>query len=317
MKDYMRLFPLVFIFSLLIVLFAPGCESTGDNASDSTPFILEPSSPIKVNLSISKLPVLDEPVKITCNVSSIDDMPNSNAQVQLSQGATLISGNLEWQGDLEANVPISFSAQIVFNETGHQTIEATARHVIDDNNSWGDLDIIYLDIGSEDSTFGWPASPVPIVRTDKYSVIKTDLEISHAPKLNEPAKLFITTISPVDFPGLSVGILIYPKSAVLSDSNSQLVAIPLVPSANQIAMQVTGVDLQANVPYHFSAIVVFNDTGYYHVTADTRQKIDNTTYHGTQDTIYLKIGVNQSKFEQEPEKEIPLWDLPPPPTINP
>jgi hypothetical protein len=310
-----KLLYLLLIFSLLTVLFTPGCESTGDNASDYIPFILEPSSPIKVNLSISKLPVLDEPVEITCNVSSIDDMPNSTAQIQLSQGASLISGILEWQGDLEANVPISFSAQIVFTKTGHQTIEATARHVIDDNNSWGDIDIIYLDIGSESSTFGWPASPVPVVRADKYAVIVTDIEISHAPKLNEPAKLFITTVSPVDFPGLSVGILIYPKSAVLS--NPELSIVPQVPDAKQYAMQFTGVDLEANIPFHCSATIVFNDTGYYQVSATARQKIDNVTYSGVGDFLYLKIGVNQSKFEREPDKEVPPGDLPPPPTLNP
>lgn len=307
---------LILLVGLGLILAA--CVSTTETPGTTSPAVpLSPSSPIKVELSISKLPVLNEPVDLTCNVTPLSDAPNSTAQIKLSEGASLLDGNLEWQGDLTANIPVSLSAQIVFEETGHHTIEATAIHVIDDKNSWGDIDAIYLDIGIESSTFGWPASPVPVVRTDKYAVIKTDLEISHAPKLNEPAKLFITTVSPVDFPGLSVGILIYPKSAVLSDSNSQLVAIPLVPGANQVAMQVTGVDLQANVPYHFSATVVFNDTGYYHVTADARQKIDNTTYHGTQDTIYLKIGVNQSTFEREPQKEIPPGDLPPPPATQP
>ncbi len=306
---------IILISSMLII---SACDSPTEMSDTVSPAIsLSPSSPINVDLSISKLPILNEAVDLTCKVASVYDAPNSTAQIKLSKGATLISGSLEWNGDLRANIPVSFSSQIIFKDIGHQTIEATARHIVDDKNSWSDLDAIYLDIGSESSTFGWPVTPVPVMRTDKYSVIKTDIEISHAPRINEPAKLFITTLSPVDFPGLSVGILISPKSAVLSDTDSKLTAVPLVPGANQVAMQVTGVDLQANVPYHFSATVVFEETGYYSVSADARQKVDNITYHGTQDTIYLKIGARESSFEQAPPKETTPGNTLIPPATRP
>ncbi len=230
---------------LLMVLSLSACgeppASPATTAEITSSRVFEPSSPIKVKLSISKLPVLNEPVDLTCSVTSVSDAPNSIALIKLPKGAGLVSGILEWQGDLKANIPVSLSAQIVFKETGHWAIEGGAKcGIIPGKFEWGDLDVIYLDIGAESSTFGWPVSSPPVVRTDKYSVIKTDLEISHPPKLNEPAKLFITTISPVDFPGLSVGILISPKSAVLSGSNSQLTAVPLVPGANQVACKLPG-----------------------------------------------------------------------------
>jgi hypothetical protein len=64
--------------------------------------------------------------------------------------------------------------------------------------------------------------------------------------------------------------------------------------------------------------VVFKDIGYYHVTADASQKIDNTIYHGIQDTIYLKIGAKESTFEREPPKETTSGTIPPtPPAIHP
>lgn len=312
----MKILHYIYIFVLLsgFLLTIIACNSPIEKPATSVPPVsLSPSSPIKVVLSISKLPLLNEPVEITCNVTSRSNAPNSTTKIKLSKGSSLISGDLQWQGDLVANTPVAFSAQIVFQELGHHTIEAGASCIIDDKNSWGDLDAIYLDIGRENSTFGWPVTPPKLVRTDKWGAIKTDVEISHAPKLNKPAKLFITIVSPVDFPGLSLGILISPKSVVLSDSDSKLTAVTLVPGANQVAMQVAGVDLQANVPYHFSATVVFKDTGYYHVTADAQQKVDNSIHHGTQDTIYLKIGAKESTFEQEPSEEPTSGTIPPPP----
>lgn len=284
----------------LVLILAACVGSTETPRTISPPVALCPSSPIKVELSISKLPILNEPVDLTCNVTSGRDAPNSTAQIKLSEGTSLINGNLEWQGDLIANIPVSLSAQIVFEETGHHTIEATAIHVINDNNSWGDIDAIFLDIGTESSTFGWPVSPVPVVMVpDKYSVIQTDLEISHAPKLNEPAKLFITIFSPVDFPNLTAEIIFHEGVELLEGAKKQ------------------PIDLKAGVPVHFSATIIFTETGYRKVTADVCEQINNVWYHSPQDTIYLKIGVNESTFEQEPPKETSDEDLPPPPAIEP
>lgn len=273
-------------------------EATVTPETKSPAVSFAPSSPIKVNLSISKLPVLNEQVDLTCNVTSHSDASNSTAQIRLSKGASLISGNLEWQGDLKANIPVSFSAQIVFKETGHQTIEATATHIIDDKNGygWGDLDAIYLDIGSESSTFGWLASPVAVARVpDKWSVIETDLEISHAPKLNEPAKLFVTVLSPVDLPDLTAEIIFHQGIELLEGTKRR------------------PVDLEAGVPVHFSAIIVFRETGYRTVTADVAELVNGVWHHSPQDTIYLKIGINESIFEREPQIETPPENLPPPP----
>jgi hypothetical protein len=309
---------LVLLTSLVLVL--PGCSAklpvmSPDATMTTGVPAFAPSSPIKVDLSISKLPVLNEPVEITCNVTSRTNAPNSTAKIKLSKGSSLISGDLQWQGDLTANTPVSFSAQIVFQEIGHHMIEATASHIIDDNNRYGDLDAIYLDIGTESSTFGWPVTPAPLVRTDKYSVIKTDLEISHAPKLNEPAKLFITIVSPVEFSNLDLDIFIFPKSAILTDSD--LSVVPQVPEAQQLAMQVTGIDLQANVPFHFSTIVVFKEIGYYNVAVGTFQKVGGISYTGQQDRLYLKIGTQESTFEQAPPKETTPGNHSIPPAIRP
>jgi hypothetical protein len=113
-------------------------------------------------------------------------------------------------------------------------------------------------------------------------------------------------------------VLIFPESAVLSDSSSQLSVVPQVPDAKQYAMQVTRVDLKANVPFNFSATIMFKETGYYRVSAYASQKVNNVTHSGVQDTLYLKIGVTESTFEPEPQVPEPSsGDRPPPPSISP
>jgi len=42
-------------------------------------------------------------------------------------------------------------------ETGNWAIEAVARHVIDEENSWGDIDVIHLNVGVDYAVLGWPS----------------------------------------------------------------------------------------------------------------------------------------------------------------
>lgn len=117
----------------------------------------ESSTPISVELSISELPILDKPVGLTCTVSSLYDAPNTTAEISLPNGVTLVGGKLEWQGDLKANKPKSFSTQIAFTDIGEWAIQCGASHMTNGGNSWGDLEVIYLTVGSDnnDSKFGW------------------------------------------------------------------------------------------------------------------------------------------------------------------
>ena len=104
-----------------------------------------PSTPITVSLSIiPTTPNLNEITEITATVSSILDAPNTKVEIILPNGVNLVSGNLVWEGDLEADVPVSFSANIIFTKAENIRIETVAMHAIDEENSWGDMDVIYL-----------------------------------------------------------------------------------------------------------------------------------------------------------------------------
>jgi len=63
----------------------------------------------------------------------------------------LIRGDLVWRGALKANEPVSFFAEVVFIELGHQIIEATAIGTY--QNAY--TDVLYLDVGILWTTRGW------------------------------------------------------------------------------------------------------------------------------------------------------------------
>lgn len=84
----------------------------------------------------------------------------------MPEGASLVSGNLTWQGDLKVGKTVSLFAEIVFRKVGHWAIEENAYRVVDEKNSWGDLDVIYLTVGIDQGKFGWPlGNPAPIQQT--------------------------------------------------------------------------------------------------------------------------------------------------------
>jgi hypothetical protein len=98
---------------------------------------------------------LDESVDITCLVESAFDSPGTTAEIILPEGATSEGGNLIWNGDLKANVPVSFSAPVVFKAAGNRTIKAVVKRVIDENTIWGDVDYIHLYAAAGESSIGF------------------------------------------------------------------------------------------------------------------------------------------------------------------
>ena len=62
----------------------------------------------------------------------------------------------------------------MFTESGKWTIEASVNEQIDKNDAWGDCAALFIQIGSESSTFGWKPEPVKIVQSspgeEKYRI---------------------------------------------------------------------------------------------------------------------------------------------------
>ena len=110
-------------------------------------------TPITVNFSISKVPILNENADLVCRVVSIDDAPNTTAKIELPEGVQLMAGDISGSWDLKANVPVDLNATVRFTKNGDHRIVASAHRVVDENNSWGDLKALYLTIGVTESMF--------------------------------------------------------------------------------------------------------------------------------------------------------------------
>lgn len=113
-----------------------------------------PSTPIKVDLSISHAPLVNEPAEITCTVTTLIDYPNMNVQIESTYGdaLALVDGSLEWHGDLVANVPATFSAQVVFTYSGDYNIGWRVWQT-GKEYSWANPRLICLIIGEDESSF--------------------------------------------------------------------------------------------------------------------------------------------------------------------
>lgn len=198
--NYKNTFILLLILPVLL-LSIPGCASSQqegniqtepqEDGSTQLPKEISPSpssniptpasAPIRVELYMPRAPTVNETIEVTCNVSSLVDLPDSSARIELPDRVSLISGNLTWEGDLKANHPVSFSAEISFNKADKYAIRATVSHMINETEGWSDSDSVYLTIGTDRSEFGWPPTgPLPFRQTEPGDVEP------HEPSMKEP-----------------------------------------------------------------------------------------------------------------------------------
>ncbi len=124
------------------------------------------STPIQAMLTIDDYPPVGQPATLTCEISSVLDAPNTTAQIELPANSRLVSGDLNWQGDLLAGTPIIFTATVVFDAPGDAAVFCRARRVIDAENSWGDLAELYLSISQKDSKDGF----APVAPENRYQL---------------------------------------------------------------------------------------------------------------------------------------------------
>jgi hypothetical protein len=78
--------------------------------------------------------------------------------LELPESAQLVSGQASLVADLAANVPINFSADVVFNNPGDYAIFCRALRTVSDDEVWGDLAELYLTVGDQFSELGFAES---------------------------------------------------------------------------------------------------------------------------------------------------------------
>lgn len=110
-------------------------------------------TPISVDIGIiPRLPVLNGVADVSITVKSILDAPNTDVRLILPEGVSLASGKSAWTVNLKENVPTILSAKIKVIKNGKWEIEAVAKKVISEGNSWGDIDVVYLNVNNAMTT---------------------------------------------------------------------------------------------------------------------------------------------------------------------
>jgi len=135
----------------------PPTDATGPIIATSA----DPSTPITVELILSKAPRLEESAELTFTISSVLDAPGTTAEIVLPEGSALVDGKLTWSGDLAANQPVRLQAKMKFVEEGNWTIEAKARRELDSGDVWADAAYIYLHITESAGKVGFSIQPSP------------------------------------------------------------------------------------------------------------------------------------------------------------
>jgi hypothetical protein len=145
-------------------------DETMGTISPNSDMLTGPSSPLSVDLTMERAPRLNETVVVTCTVKSLGyDAPDTTASINLPEGVVLVSGNIDWHGDLNADIPIEFSAVIKFTEEGKWIISAVANHVFSETRWWRDHGYVMLTVNRESGKFGWDDQPGnPAVRDTTY-----------------------------------------------------------------------------------------------------------------------------------------------------
>ncbi len=184
MLKFSGIFCMLFL-SLLVI--AAGAECAVCQGA-ATPAPGGPSTPITLDVSISRVPLVGENAVITATVTSIFDAPGTTVTIKIPEGAELVGGALSGTYDLVANSPQSMEATIRFTTAGDYTIEVLARHVVDDSSVWGDLKALYLTIGVSNSMYTppptdtlHPTTQTPPVLPDTVPAAIPPADISQIP----------------------------------------------------------------------------------------------------------------------------------------
>ena len=116
----------------------------GDKSAPSTPITIYMSIP----LTLSSNNITD----VNIMVKSILDAPGTKVDLILPEGVSLVSGESTWNVNLIKDTPVNLSAKIKIEKYEELEISAVAKKIIDKDNSWGDIDVVY--IGFKDTVPG-------------------------------------------------------------------------------------------------------------------------------------------------------------------
>ncbi len=166
-----------------------------------------PESPLKVSLSLSDKPLLNTLVTLTLSFKSIQNAPNTSARIGIPESFQVLSGSLEWNGDLIAGEEKSIDVFVKAKKTGYYQLNGSALSK-QGAFEFGDLDVIYLEVSQSDAIIGsmpennWyePAQGQIIPLAENNERIQSKLIISKTPEWNKEFTLTYNVTPSINLP---------------------------------------------------------------------------------------------------------------------
>jgi hypothetical protein len=92
---------------------------------------------------------------LTLTITATSDASDITAAINLPGGATLLSGESTWQGELQAGQSQTLNVEIVFHAEGDWPLEGKALSPQPNGDVWGDASYIYLHVAEDASHLGY------------------------------------------------------------------------------------------------------------------------------------------------------------------
>ncbi len=150
------------------------------------------TSPLQATLSLSEKPLLNTPVTLTLSFKSATTARNTSAKIEIPEGFELVSGSLEWQGDLNKDEEQKIEIIVKSTKVGYYQLGGSAISRQQDG-VFGDGDTIYAEVSQNDAIIGskpennWygqsQGQSVPLAENNEQ--IQSELIISQNPGLNK------------------------------------------------------------------------------------------------------------------------------------
>jgi hypothetical protein len=182
-----------------------GCLDAKDNGHDDKIEV-----PLRVELSLSEKPCLNEDVTLGFRVEPLTDAPYTTIEISLSEGITLLSGNLSWEGSLKKNEVFVLQSVIKFEEYGFFVIKGQVM-AGEPYYRFGRPDYLYIcleerrtEVTKEPPHDNWENFSMLFPMPENIELITHELFLSNEMVLHEEVSIIYTVTSSVDIPNARI-----------------------------------------------------------------------------------------------------------------
>ena len=170
---FRRAWHLLLVIALLAALAAvvSGCGSAQPEEDTSAP--VKPMSPMSVEVSLTGVPSLNNPVQLELVAATSSDAPDAVIRLLLPEQFELVSGQLSWEGHIHVDDTIRLQATVRATEEGQYVIKGSGRAVA--SYRFGDNDFLYVTVSRYT---GEVSETAPIPEMEEQETIAIDRDES-------------------------------------------------------------------------------------------------------------------------------------------